>query len=112
MIDDRRKYPREPLAAALVCVCRSEGGMANFLLRNISLDGMLLERAEGMDISFLSTGDTLTLCDVLLGPKSLFTGVAGTIVWLHEPFVGLHLSSLLMDSPAALRAWLGAHRLI
>lgn len=110
-MDDRRKYPREPVTAALVCVCKTEQGVANFLLRNISLDGMLLERAESMDISFLQEGDALILCDVLLGPKSLFTGVTGTIVWLHGAFVGLHLDTLIMDTPEALRIWLETHRL-
>lgn len=111
-MNDKRTYPRETLTAAMICECEAGGCLTHGLVKNISLDGVLLECPKAEEMELLDIGDKIVLRDILLGPKALLQGAVGEVVWLYKRMIGLHFRETLMESPEALRTWLEERNLV
>lgn len=109
---EKRAYPRETLTAAMICECEMGGCTSHGLVKNISLNGVLLECPLAEDMELLDIGDRIVLRDILLGPKGLLKGAVGEVVWIYKRMIGLHFKRTLMDSPEELRVWLETQHLV
>lgn len=112
-MEERRTYPRETLSAAMICEFNFKRVSTHCVVRNISLDGALVEcpLAEG-DTVELEVGDRVALWDILDGDRALFDGDEGYVVWIYKRFIGLSFPRLLKDTPESLRQWLESNNLV
>lgn len=112
-MDERRIYPREELVAAMICEFNARSVSTHCVVKNVSLDGVLLECpiAEEVDEG-LDVGDSISIMDILEGDRALFNGHEGEIAWVYKRFFGLHFPEMLMDSPEQLRSWLEERHLL
>ena len=109
---EQRLYPREELVAAMICALET-GAVSTFcIVKNVSLDGVLLECPLADEGDPFDVGDTATFGDILTGPKALFDDKIGEIVWVYKRHIGLHFDHLIMESPEQLRDWLAERNLV
>lgn len=112
MADERRKYPREELVAAMICEYDANGVSTYCVVRNVSLDGALIECPLGDNPELFEIGDAVTLRDVVQGPKALFDGQTGEIAWVYKRSIGLYFEEPLKPSQEELRTWLEDQQLL
>lgn len=112
-MDERRTYPREELVAAMICTMIAKGLSTVCLVRNVSLDGALVEwpLADEMPDQ-LDIGDHVSLGDILSGPKALFRGDVGRVCWIYKRTIGLQFETLHKESAEELRSWLEEQGLV
>lgn len=111
-MDERRTYQREELAAAMICVFTGGALTTHCLVKNVSLDGALVEcpLADEGELE-MEIGDRVALWDILDGCKALFNGNEGEVVWIYKRFIGIHFTHLIKESPESLSAWLEKNKL-
>lgn len=105
-MDDRRTYPREELVGAMICALGNSSVATHCVVKNISLDGALVECPLAGEQEVFDVGDSVQLTDVLESNNALFKNVTGEIVWVYKKTLGLHFHEILMESPNLLREWL------
>lgn len=111
-MDERRKYPREELAAAMICAFEAQAVSTFCLVKNVSVEGALLECPAVDESDPFEIGDAVRLRDIVPGSKALFDGTAGQVAWIYRRFIGLQFDEPIMDAPDALHQWLRAQELV
>lgn len=96
----------------MICECKVGGTSTYCLVRNLSLDGVLLECPRAGEDEFLEVGDRMTLTDILDNGNAVFRKTTGEVAWLYRRHVGLHFDSHLKDSVDTLRSWLEERNLV
>lgn len=111
--DERRRYPREDVVAAMICALDGLSVSTHCVVKNVSLDGALFQcPLAGQDESVFEIGEGVTVWDILDGDSSLMHGNEGEVAWIYKRFIGVHFPQFLMESPEALRTWLEDHHLV
>ena len=107
-----RKYPREELTAAMICAFNAEGISTFCLVKNVSVDGALVECPLAEELETFDMGDPVALRDILTGSKALFSGETGVVAWIYKRFIGIHFEPPLLGSSEELHEWLACQHLI
>jgi hypothetical protein len=103
---EKRAHPRETLSAAMICSFDA-GEISTFcVVRNVSLQGALVECPLAAKEPVFETGDPVFLSDTLHGEDVLFGGHKAEIVWIYKQFIGLWFEEPLQPSVDRLRQWL------
>lgn len=112
-MSERRTYQREELSAAMICTLICNHISTHCLVRNVSLDGALVEWPLADELSDpVDVGDLVALGDILSGPKALFRGDVASVRWVYKRTLGLQFEILLRETPEELRAWLEEQGLV
>ncbi len=109
---EKRAQPREELVAAMICTIELGSVSTHCLIRNVSVEGALLECPLAENYDNLEIGDPAILGDILKGSKALFEDTTGEIAWLYKRFIGLHFDQPIMGSVDELREWLESQNLV
>ncbi len=109
-MNERREYPREQLTAAMICALETRADSTFCLIKDVSVVGALVECPFAEEADHFDVGDAVSLRDVTVGDRALFTGQTCRIAWIYKRHIGLQFDSPLLDSVSDLRDWLELHK--
>lgn len=111
-MDERRTYPREDLVRAMICVIDGGHTLTHCLVKNVSLDGALLECPLAGIHELYDVGDRIELRDILQEGPVLFKKASGQVAWVYTRTLGVHFDTPVMASAGELRQWLEDQNLV
>lgn len=108
-----RRHPRFDLTAALICTLdRADSPQSVCVVRNLSIQGALLEFPANHWPGELEPGDGLALDDLAEGNGCLLRSQRGKVVWAYRRFLGVAFEEPLRASSEELGLWLMDHGLL